>query len=202
MITHSNQSNMNDLLINPNGVIEQASLKLSPNRDSWPDQTTINLVVIHGISLPAGIFGGEAITQLFLNQLDCSADSEFSPLDGLRVSSHLLIDRYGQLTQFVPFTERAWHAGRSTWQGQPNCNDFALGIELEGADRVAYTPCQYNRLIAVLIELMATNPAITEQRIVGHSQIAPGRKTDPGPAFNWPALQRRLRAEKATLQAT
>ena len=180
------------LLIDSEGLLDQARLQLSPNRDLRPQSATIDLAVIHGISLPAGKFGGEAISELFLNQLDCSAQSNFASLSGLRVSAHLLINRRGQLTQYVPFIERAWHAGQSTWQGRENCNDFALGIELEGTDEVAYTPVQYDRLVEVLALLITTYPNITTQRVTGHSDISPDRKTDPGPAFNWPALRRRL----------
>ena len=182
------------LSINPDGLLNLARLQLSPNRDSRPESATLDLVVIHGISLPAGKFGGAAISQLFLNQLDCSAKTNFAALNGLRVSAHLLIDRHGQLTQYVPFTERAWHAGQSSWQGRENCNDFALGIELEGSDEIAYTPAQYDRLVEVLALLITAYPGITARHITGHSMIAPGRKTDPGPAFNWPALRRRLAA--------
>ena len=190
------------LMINREGVIDQASLRLSPNKNRRPQAVTIDLVVIHGISLPAGKFGSGAISQLFLNRLDCSSTSDFASLDGLKVSAHLLIDRLGYLTQYVPFTERAWHAGESTWQEEENCNDFAVGIELEGTDDTAYSPAQYDCLIKVLTTLITEYPAITPQRIVGHNQIAPLRKTDPGPAFNWPALHRRLDAKEADYQAT
>ncbi len=163
----------------------------SPNFNQRPADVTIDLVVIHGISLPAGEFGGAAVEELFLNRLDCS-QPPFESLDGVRVSAHLFINRKGEVTQFVPYSCRAWHAGKSEWLQQPDCNDYSIGIELEGSDRVAYTPRQYDALIDVLRGLMIRYPQIEPARIVGHADIAPERKSDPGPAFNWPALRRRL----------
>ncbi|MEL0082365.1 MAG: 1,6-anhydro-N-acetylmuramyl-L-alanine amidase AmpD, partial [Gammaproteobacteria bacterium] len=121
-----------------------------------------------------------------------SVSEELSGLETLRVSAHLLIDRWGIVTQFVPFHRRAWHAGESAWAGRQGCNDYSIGIELEGADGVAYTPRQYDQLVAVVGALMRRYPAIDTDRVVGHADIAPGRKTDPGPAFNWSALHRRI----------
>lgn len=157
----------------------------STNCNQRPANTVISLLVLHNISLPPGQFGGPYIEQLFTNQLDCDACAAFDDLRGVRVSSHLLIDRNGRITQFVPFDLRAWHAGISTFNGRDNCNDFSIGIELEGVDDSPYTDRQYNALTAVSSELMRRFSAITIDNIVGHSDIAPGRKTDPGPAFDW-----------------
>jgi AmpD protein len=145
----------------------------------------IDLLVIHNISLPAGQFGSGCIDQLFTNCLDCNAHPSFADLRGVEVSSHLLIDRQGELTQYVPFDQRAWHAGESCFNGRSGCNDFSIGIELEGTDYCPYTEQQYQSLARVVRQLMQNYPAITAANIVGHSDIAPGRKTDPGPAFDW-----------------
>ena len=157
----------------------------SGNANERPDPGEISLLVIHNISLPPGRFGGGFVEQLFLNCLDCTMHPYFERLQGLRVSAHLLIDRRGRLTQFVPFDRRAWHAGESRFEGRPHCNDFSVGIELEGTDERPYTRAQYARLVRVTRALMRAYPAITAGRIVGHADIAPGRKTDPGPAFDW-----------------
>jgi AmpD protein len=148
----------------------------------------VDLLVIHGISLPPGEFGGPWIEHLFLNRLDSAVHPYFASIAGLKVSAHLLIRRDGELIQFVDFGERAWHAGLSSFGGRERCNDFSIGIELEGADEVAYTEHQYAVLGASAREILARYPAIHPRRIVGHSQIAPGRKTDPGPAFDWARL--------------
>lgn len=157
----------------------------SPNCDERPADTEIDLLVIHGISLPPGEFGGDAINALFTNQLDPKAHPAFHSIADLKVSAHILIRRDGEVIQYVPFKKRAWHAGESSFQGRTRCNDFSIGIELEGADTVPYEPIQYQRLAALTQVLMQFYPGITQQRIVGHSDIAPGRKTDPGAAFDW-----------------
>ena len=157
----------------------------SPNCNARPADCAIELLVIHNISLPPGEFGGGYIEQLFGNCLDCRAHPAFADLQGLEVSSHLLIDREGLLTQFVPFDRRAWHAGVSNYSGRDNCNDFSIGIELEGTDNSPYTERQYQSLAQVSAQLLACYPGLGPDRIVGHSDIAPGRKTDPGPAFDW-----------------
>lgn len=157
----------------------------SPNCDDRPVGTVIDLLVIHGISLPPGKFGGDAIQALFTNQLDPTAHPYFQTIAHLKVSAHVLIRRDGEVIQFVPFQKRAWHAGESSFQERKRCNDFSIGIELEGADTVPYEPIQYRRLAELTRVLMRFYPGITPQRIVGHSDIAPGRKTDPGPAFDW-----------------
>ena len=160
----------------------------SPHRDARPPGTVIDAVIVHGISLPPGRFGGPWIDALFAGTLDPAAHPSFRDLAGLRVSAHVLVRRDGSLTQYVPFTERAWHAGVSSLEGRPRCNDYAVGVELEGADDVPYAPRQYETLAALLAALMRAYPAITPRRVVGHCHVAPGRKTDPGPAFDWARL--------------
>jgi AmpD protein len=157
----------------------------SANANERPAGAAVELLVIHNISLPPGRFGGGYVEQLFLNCLDCTMHPWFARLQGLRVSAHLLIDRRGRVTQFVPFDRRAWHAGASRFEGREDCNDFSVGIELEGTDERPYTRAQYARLVRVSRALMREYPGITASRIVGHSDIAPGRKTDPGRAFDW-----------------
>lgn len=166
----------------------------SPNCGARP-HGEVSLLVIHGISLPPGEFGGPAVAQLFLNELDCAAHPAFAELAGVRVSAHLLIDRDGAITQFVGFGDRAWHAGRSRFYGRPDCNDFAVGIELEGTDVSGYTDAQMRALAAAAAALLRRYPALAPQRIVGHSDIAPGRKTDPGPLFDWARLRTLLQRE-------
>ncbi|MHC8441700.1 MAG: 1,6-anhydro-N-acetylmuramyl-L-alanine amidase AmpD [Candidatus Eutrophobiaceae bacterium] len=158
---------------------------VSPNCNERPQGTVINLLVIHGISLPFAEFGTGCIESLFLNELDTQADPRLESLQGVRVSAHLLIDRKGMVTQFVPFRRRAWHAGKSSFDGLSNCNDFSIGIELEGTDESAYAAIQYTRLAEITDLLLERFPAISRERIVGHCHIAPNRKTDPGSSFNW-----------------
>jgi AmpD protein len=169
--------------------VQAAEFIESPHADERPDETDISLLVIHGISLPAGKFGLPYITQLFLGCLDCQADPSFAPLADIRVSAHCLIRRNGDLIQYVPFNKRAWHAGVSSWKGRSACNDFAIGVELEGTDTTPYTEQQYQRLAQLTTAIQNHYPAISDDRIVGHEHIAPGRKTDPGPAFDWSRLQ-------------
>jgi AmpD protein len=163
----------------------------SPNCNDRPAGTCIDLLVIHNISLPPGEFGGGSVEQLFCNTLDCSSHPWFAQLLGLRVSAHLLIDRHGEPTQFVPFHRRAWHAGVSRHGEREGCNDFSIGIELEGTDTLPYTDAQYACLVALTRTLLREYPGLRAERIVGHSDISPGRKTDPGEAFDW---ERYLRA--------
>jgi len=165
----------------------------SPNCDDRPEGCGIDLLVIHNISLPPGQFGGGFIEDLFLNRLDPAAHPFFSTIADLRVSSHLLIRRNGEVIQYVPFQKRAWHAGVSQFCGRTRCNDFSIGIELEGSDELPYEPVQYRYLADLTRLLMATWLAITHDRIVGHSDIAPGRKTDPGAIFDWEIFRRQLR---------
>jgi AmpD protein len=157
----------------------------SPNCDARPDGTRIELVVIHNISLPPGDFSGDAVERLFSNTLDCDAHPYFDALRGLRVSAHFFIRRDGELVQCVACSERAWHAGVSSWQGRERCNDFSLGIELEGSDDCAFDAAQYATLNTLLAELAAHYPLAG---VAAHSEIAPGRKTDPGPYFDWSRL--------------
>ncbi len=157
----------------------------SPNCDERPPGTEIDLVVVHGISLPRGVYGGDAIDRLFTNTLDPDAHPDFEAIAGLRVSAHALIRRDGSLTQYVPFGLRAWHAGTSRFEGRTGCNDFSIGIELEGADQDPYENVQYQVLAELVWTLSAHWRGIRPDRVVGHCDIAPGRKTDPGPAFEW-----------------
>jgi AmpD protein len=174
------------------GLLDAARYRPSPNGDDRPFGVAIDLIVIHGISLPPGEFGGPWIDALFANALDPAAHPYFQTLTGLRVSAHLLIRRDGELTQYVSFHRRAWHAGASEYAGRSRCNDFSIGIELEGADQIPYADGQYPRLAAVIQAVRAAYPAITADRLTGHADIAPGRKTDPGPAFDWARLRRLL----------
>lgn len=166
----------------------------SPNCDARPPGAVVELVVVHAISLPPGRYGGDAVERLFTNRLDHGAHPYFAALEGMRVSAHLYIERSGAMTQFVPFALRAWHAGRSCWAGRSACNDFSIGIELEGCDDDPFTAAQYRALARVLRSVMAHYPGIDPSRIVGHADVAPGRKTDPGPHFDWSRLRASLAA--------
>jgi AmpD protein len=167
------------------GCLRRAQQCASPNCNERPPNTEISLLVIHNISLPPGEYGGGFVQALFCNELDCSVHPYFSRLAQLQVSAHLLIEREGRIVQFVPFHQRAWHAGESVYQGRDNCNDFSIGIELEGCDDEPYTEQQYRALADVTRTLLESYPALAPDRIVGHSTIAPGRKSDPGAAFDW-----------------
>jgi len=157
----------------------------SPNADDRPELMPIDLIVIHNISLPPCEFGTGCVQQFFTNKLDMSSHEYFDEIKDLHVSSHLFIERHGKVTQFVPFNKRAWHAGKSCFEGRPACNDFSIGIELEGADDIEYTEKQYAVLNAVMQSLRMAYPSLHKGNVAGHSDIAPGRKTDPGPAFDW-----------------
>jgi AmpD protein len=167
------------------GLLEGVKFVPSPNQDKRHADTLIELLVIHGISLPPDEFGGPYIEALFTNTLDPSRHPFFQQIADLKVSAHLLIRRDGSVIQFVPFAQKAWHAGVSSFEGKESCNEYSIGIELEGTDTYPYAPEQYRRLAEVARLVMQAYPAITQDRIVGHSDIAPGRKTDPGPAFDW-----------------
>lgn len=173
-------------------LLEGARFVESPNQGERPADSIIDLLVIHNISLPPGEFGGTAIEELFCNRLDCSAHPYYANLEKLQVSAHLLIDRDANLTQFVAFDRKAWHAGQSRFQGRENCNDFSIGIELEGTDSTPFTDAQYSALIEVTSALRNAYTALTVDRIVGHSDIAPDRKTDPGPCFDWARYRKAL----------
>lgn len=172
------------LQVDTNGWLGDVCHCPSPNFNQRPQGREISLLVIHNISLPAGEFGTGYIQQLFTNTLDCNAHPTFGDLEGITVSAHCLIERDGKIVQFVSFNERAWHAGVSSFNGRENCNDFSIGIELEGTDELAYTQSQYQALVSITKAIMAKYP-VAEERITGHSNIAPGRKTDPGQAFDW-----------------
>lgn len=167
------------------GLLVGAHYEASPNCDERPAGTNIDLLVIHGMSLPPGEFGGPWISDLFNNRLNGAAHPYFETIHQLHLSSHLLIRRDGSVLQFVPFQLRAWHAGASCYQGRTCCNDFSIGIELEGTDEIPYESMQYQRLAEITLLLIRNYPMLSKQHIVGHSDIAPGRKTDPGPAFDW-----------------
>ncbi len=165
---------------------------LSPNANARPAGCLPELLVIHNISLPPGQFGGGQVQMLFQNALDPHAHPYFAEIAALQVSAHLLLERDGALTQFVPFDRRAWHAGLSCYRGREACNDFSIGIELEGCDDIPYSDAQYRQLATLISQLLKCYPTLSPERIVGHNDIAPGRKTDPGPAFDWPRLRRLL----------
>src|SRR3954462_14296950 len=169
----------------PTGLLIGVKQVLSPYFDARPSGVAVDLVVLHGISLPPGEFGGPWITRLFTGNLPAEAHLEFRERAGLRVSAHLLVLRDGQVVQYVAFNERAWHAGKSSWQGRDACNDYSIGIECEGTDETPYEARQYATLRELLPKLLETYPLITRERIVGHSDVAPGRKSDPGPSFDW-----------------
>lgn len=169
--------------------IAEARLIESPNHDERPDPDDISLIVIHCISLPPRQFGGDYIAQLFCNRLNPDDDPYFAGIYQLKVSAHLLIRRNGHLIQFVPFDRRAWHAGLSNYAGRERCNDFSIGIEMEGTESISYTDAQYRRLAEVIRLLLQHYPKLDPERITGHSDIAPGRKTDPGPSFDWARLK-------------
>jgi AmpD protein len=162
----------------------------SPNHDARPAGVEADLIVVHGISLPPGEFGGPWIDRLFTNSLPADEHPYFAEVNSLRVSSHVVVSRDGAVTQYVGFTERAWHAGRSIYRGREACNDFSVGVELEGTDTLPYEPTQYAVLAKVVAALCAAYPRLSPDALVGHSDIAPGRKTDPGPAFDWPHARR------------
>ena len=168
--------------INDRGWLSGVCRIVSPNCDARPPGTTIDLLVIHNISLPPDEFGGSAIAQLFTNTLDTTAHPYYAQLEGVKVSAHFLIRREGEIIQFVPCRKRAWHAGVSIWQGRSACNDFSLGIELEGGDSVPFSDQQYAALVRLTRRLKRAYPI---RHITGHADIAPGRKTDPGPCFDW-----------------
>jgi len=171
---NSDQHWLTDIVRNP-----------SPNFDERPDPTDISLLVIHCISLPPGEFDTPCIDQLFCNQLNPNDHPYFKEIYQFTVSAHLLIKRDGSCVQYVPFDKRAWHAGNSSYEGRERCNDFSIGIELEGTESIAYTEAQYVQLAAIIDTLHKTYPKLSKQRITGHSDIAPGRKTDPGASFDW-----------------
>ena len=174
---------------NKSGLLENATQIASSNFDERPDGRAISLIVVHNISLPPGEFGGPYINQLFTNQLNMDDHPYFADIHELKVSSHVLIRRDGEVIQYVPFHLRAWHAGASEYCGEARCNDFSIGIELEGTDDIPFELIQYTKLAQLIVELQRCYPSIAKDAITGHSDIAPGRKTDPGPAFDWDYLK-------------
>jgi AmpD protein len=186
---HSAAARPRRLAIDARGFANAARKIRSPNQDARPAGAAISLVIVHGIALPPGEFGGDGIVRLFTNRIDRSAHPYYAVIADLRVSAHFLIRRDGALVQFVSCNERAWHAGISSWKGRERCNDFSIGIELEGTDDLPYAADQYTTL-ARLIRALRRRYLIED--IAGHSDVAPSRKTDPGPAFDWPRLRRLL----------
>lgn len=172
------------------GLLKEARQQQSPNCDLRPNESDIKLIVIHGISLPPGNFAGNYIDQFFCNQLDPDEHSYFKEIAGLKVSSHLFVRRDGEVVQYVPLQKRAWHAGVSNYKKRENCNDFSIGIEMEGEDETPYTDIQYQVLSTLIKSLIKAYPGLNEKTIVGHSDIAPERKTDPGVAFDWELLNK------------
>ncbi|WP_354624613.1 1,6-anhydro-N-acetylmuramyl-L-alanine amidase AmpD [Psychromonas sp. MME2] len=172
-------------MIDVHGYYSLAKQIESPFYNERPSGVEISLLVIHCISLPKGCYTGGAIEALFTGCLDCSSDPSFTDLLGVEVSAHCVIRRDGAVQQYVPFNGRAWHAGISSFEGMPACNDYSIGIELEGTDDSTYTEKQYHSLAKLTQAIQQVYPHITKERITGHSDIAPGRKTDPGPYFNW-----------------
>ncbi|HIP81542.1 MAG TPA: 1,6-anhydro-N-acetylmuramyl-L-alanine amidase AmpD [Leucothrix mucor] len=188
--------NANALGVEPKtGLLTNARINLSPNCDDRSDEDDMHLIVIHNISLPPNEYGGEGIDQLFTNTLDKSEHSFYEEIYELRVSSHLLIRRDGEIVQYVPFHKRAWHAGVSQFLGRDVCNDFSIGIEMEGTDFEPFTKMQYKVLEKTLLALIKTYPNLKANGITGHEHIAPGRKTDPGPYFDWEKLSKALGAK-------
>jgi N-acetyl-anhydromuramoyl-L-alanine amidase len=170
---------------------------LTPHFDERPAGLLPELIVVHGISMPPGEFGGPWIDRLFTGTLPADAHPEFRERASLKVSAHALIRRDGEIVQYVPFQQRAWHAGKSEYAGRSSCNDFSIGIELEGTNEIPYTDAQYGSLAALVSALLSAYSSLSAQRIVGHSDIAPGRKSDPGPCFEWPRLRLLLAAAAA-----
>ena len=179
------------------GLINEARFVPSPNQDPRPPGATLDLIVVHGIGLPPGEFGGPWVERLFTNELPGEVHPFFTTLEGLKVSAHVFLRRDGTLVQFVPFHARAWHAGVSAWRYRSACNDFSIGIEVEGADEIAYEPVQYRVLAALIAALRRAYPTLAGDALVGHSDVAPGRKTDPGPSFDWAHLGGLLARELA-----
>jgi len=185
MIDYSSSLNEELVIDAPSGRIRGIAQVPSPNCDARPAPGDMSLIVVHGISLPPGQFGGPWIDRLFTNCLPADEHEYFAGIVDLRVSAHALIRRDGEIRQYVPFTARAWHCGESSHCGRTRCNDFSVGIELEGADDIPYSDRQYEQLVALVVALRRTYASLSDAEIVGHEHIAPGRKTDPGPAFDW-----------------
>jgi len=187
-----------DIRIDPaSGLVAGVRQVLSPHFDERPAGTPPVLLVVHGISLPPGEFGGPWIDRLFTGNLPADAHPYFKEIEGLRASAHALIRRDGQIVQYVPFGARAWHAGKSEYQGRAACNDFSIGVELEGAEGITYTDLQYHALAALTAALLAAYPSLSADAIAGHSDVAPGRKSDPWPVFEWQRFRALLKERLA-----
>ena len=178
------------------GLLIGARQVASPNQDARPPGVLADLIVVHNISLPPGEYGGPWIERLFVNSLPAAAHPYFATIEQLRVSAHVLIRRNGELVQFVPFAMRAWHAGVSSYRGRERCNDFSIGIEMEGSDEEPFESLQYRALSRTIVALCRAYPALSRECIAGHSDIAPGRKTDPGPRFDWQRLHALLACDE------
>jgi len=172
-----------------NHLIENVKFIQSPNFDLRPEKIKISLIVIHSISLPPTIFGNEYVEDFFLNKLEITDNDYLNNIKDMKVSSHIYIKRTGEVVQFVPFNQRAWHAGESSYKNIKNCNDYSIGIELEGCEDISFEDIQYNKLSEIIDCLMQNYSHISKDRIVSHSEIAPGRKSDPGPLFDWKRLK-------------
>jgi len=181
-----------------NGLLQDVRYVPSSNCDDRPDAEQISLIVIHAISLPPNEFGGPHIDALFTNKLDVNSHPYFAEIADLRVSSHILINRTGEITQYVPFHKRAWHTGESVYNGRSCCNDFSIGIELEGTDTEPFTDVQYEILVLLLRALITTYPQLSRDTLTGHCDISPARKTDPGPLFDWARVNQMLAVSTET----
>jgi AmpD protein len=186
MFSRGNGPSGSDEILDSQGWVKHVRHLPSPNCDPRPEGTRIRLIVIHNISLPPGVFDGDAVIELFTNRLDWDTHPYYQNIRGLRVSAHFFVRRDGETIQFVPCALRAWHAGASIWKGHERCNDFSIGIELEGTDDLPFTEAQYDALNPLLRTLRQAYPI---EAVTGHADIAPGRKTDPGPHFDWQRLQ-------------
>lgn len=194
MITESDDQSITmaisgGLEIDSAGWLKNVEIIASPNFEPRPAGCPVSLIVVHNISLPPGEYGGGHVQELFTNCLDPKKHAYFREIEGLKVSAHCLIERTGHMIQFVSFNDRAWHAGESCWQDQDNCNDFSIGIELEGSDDEAFERLQYQQLARLVVALRHQYCNISSDALCGHSDIAPGRKTDPGPYFDWQYLK-------------
>ena len=175
-----------------NHILEEVKISLSPNYDLRPDKSNISLIVLHSISLPPTIFGNNYVEDFFCNKLNPGNDDYLNTIKGMKVSSHLFVKRTGEIIQFVPFDKRAWHAGKSSFDNVKNCNDYSIGIELEGCDDISFEDIQYEKLAYIIKAILDNYKKTSKERIVSHSDIAPGRKSDPGPLFDWKRLKRML----------
>tara|TARA_Y100001970_G_scaffold286202_1_gene407809 strand:+ start:57 stop:599 length:543 start_codon:yes stop_codon:yes gene_type:complete len=176
-----------------NHLLENVKISISPNHDLRPKNAKISLIVLHSISLPPTIFGNDYVENFFCNKIKKSEDKYINNIKDMKVSAHLYIKRSGEIIQFVSFDKRAWHAGKSSYENIENCNDYSIGIELEGCDDISYEDIQYEKLVKIIKTLLINYSHLSKDRILSHSDIAPGRKSDPGPLFDWKRLERMLK---------